>query len=332
MGKAVQRSAELKIYPGLLPRSFLIVSLVVCSSVILPSCRPVGEPVVNGLAPQPRSAEVEEFRPSMDAIRPFFSKLPEPGSTDWLASFKEAGQTFEEYLNSNPTVPTPDRNKIYVVPLGKFSGKQSQAIESTTEYLSAFFGIQIKSLAGRPLPRPLMIRDRRKNAVSNEEQVRSGYILDEILRPMLPNDAAALIAFTNEDLFPDNSMNYVFGQASLENRVGVWSLYRLGEKAGLELLLLRTIKIAAHETGHMFSMRHCTAFNCVMSGSNHLAETDSHPIDACPECMAKICWFSHVSPAERYRRLAEVSRRIGLAKEAELFEKKLAAAKEAGKL
>ena len=51
--------------------------------------------------------------------------------------------------------------------------------------------------------------------ISKKEQVRTGYILDDVLRPMLPGDAAALIAFTNEDLFPDSSMNYVFGQASL---------------------------------------------------------------------------------------------------------------------
>jgi archaemetzincin len=145
---------------------------------------------------------------------------------------------------------------------------------------------------------------------------------------MLPNDAAALIAFTNEDLYPDNSMNYVFGQASLENRVGVWSLYRLDDRADQKTFLLRTIKIAAHETGHMFSMHHCTAYNCVMSGSNHLAETDSHPIDACPECMAKVCWFSHIAPAERYKRLAEVCRKNGLIREAAEFDKKFDAVRD----
>jgi hypothetical protein len=59
-----------------------------------------------------------------------------------------------------------------------------------------------------------------------------------------------------------------------------------------------------------------------MSGSNHLGETDGHPIDACPECMAKICWFSHVSPAERYQRLEKICRDNGLLKEADEFENK----------
>ena len=41
--------------------------------------------------------------------------------------------------------------------------------------------------------------------------------------------------------------------------------------------------VIAHETGHMFSMRHCTKYECLMSGTNHLNETDRRPIDACPE-------------------------------------------------
>ena len=120
-------------------------------------------------------------------------------------------------------------------------------------------------------------------------------------------------------------MNYVFGQASLENRVGVWSLARLDENAAYDKILRRTLKIAVHETGHMFSMRHCTKYECVMSGTNQLAETDRRPIDACPECMAKICWLSETIPAERYTRLAEFCRKNGLLSEAEEFSRKAAA-------
>jgi archaemetzincin len=273
------------------------------------------------LAGDPRP---QELVAAMEAVKPFFSALPKPGPADWLASFNEPGQTFAEYLSSNPTVPTDERKTIYVLPLGKFTARQNDAIRITSQYLQAFYGLPVKSLPQQSIRRPLRIKDSRINAISKKEQVRTGYILDDVLRPILPDDAAALIAFTNEDLFPDNSMNYVFGQASLENRVGVWSLYRLDDNHDVRKFLVRTIKIATHETGHMFSMHHCIAYNCVMNGSNHLNETDSHPIDACPECMAKVSWFSHVSPAVRYQRLAEVCRRNGLEKEAIEFERKYA--------
>jgi archaemetzincin len=309
---------------------FRLIRLLFVLSLILTclSCSGDNEPHEKSAETTIETLPSEQFAREMEAVMPFFSTMPAPGPEDWLASFNEPGQTFEEYLNSSPTVPTDERKTLYVLPLGKFSDAQFDAIKITSEYLQAFFGLQVVLLPNQTIDRPLRIKDSRISRYGGNEQIRTGHILDDVLRPLLKPDAAALIAFTNEDLFPDESMNYVFGQASLENRVGVWSLYRLQDGANRETFILRTIKIAAHETGHMFSMRHCRKYNCVMSGSNHLAETDSHPIDACPECMAKICWFSHVDPAERYRRLAEVCRSHGLIKDAKEFERKYSAMKE----
>lgn len=38
-----------------------------------------------------------------------------------------------------------------------------------------------------------------------------------------------MIAFTNADLWPGEGWNYVFGQASLADHVGVWSIHRYGD-------------------------------------------------------------------------------------------------------
>ncbi|HYJ91570.1 MAG TPA: archaemetzincin [Pyrinomonadaceae bacterium] len=299
-------------------RAFLLLFLLISSCSYQPA-RPVSNANTQETG---QLVAPDDLTKAMEAVKPFFEPMRAPGPTDWLATFHEPGQTFAEYLNSNPTVPTSERHTIYVLPLGMFSAEQSKAIAMTDGYLEAFYGLTVKQLPQQPIKRPARAVDSRTNEVSHKTQIRTGYIMDDILRPMLPKDAAALIAFTNEDLYPDSTMNYVFGQASMENRVGVWSLYRLDDNAAFHTFLLRTIKIAAHETGHMFSMHHCTKYNCVMSGSNHLAETDYHPIDACPECMAKICWFSHVLPSDRYRKLADFCRANGLQKEAEDFEKK----------
>jgi archaemetzincin len=284
-----------------------------------------------------QSANETDIRPkelvaAMDAVKPFFEPMRPPGPNDWLASFNEPGQTFQEYLNSNPTLPTKERNTIYVLPLGSFTDDQNKVIDITSGYLEAFFGLSVKRLPVEKIKRPLRRNDSRMNTYFHHEQIRTGYIIDELLPPMLPSDGAALIAFTNEDLYPDETMNYVFGQASMENRVGAWSLYWLNSRGtDFDTFLRRTIKVAAHETGHMFSMHHCTKYNCVMSGSNQLDETDYQPIDACPECMAKICWFTHVSPADRYHRLAEFCRQNGMNKEADEFEKKYSAVKDLNK-
>ena len=46
------------------------------------------------------------------------------------------------------------------------------------------------------------------------------------LRTKLPSDAFCILAVTMEDLYPDPTWNFVFGQASLTERIGVYSFAR----------------------------------------------------------------------------------------------------------
>ncbi|MEJ7860093.1 MAG: archaemetzincin [Pyrinomonadaceae bacterium] len=248
--------------------------------------------------------------------------MSKPKPDEWLANFKEDGQTFEQYINSSPLLPTADRKILYIQPLGKFDQNQMKIIELTADYMRVFFNLPVKLLNVKTFAKPLSLKNFRIDKFSQDSQIRTGYILDEVLLPELPPDASALIAFTNEDLYPEDNFRYVFGQANLKNRVGVWSLFRLQKFADFEQFLTRTLKIAVHEIGHLFSIKHCTKYECVMSGTNHLAETYKRPIDACPECMAKICWMTGYEPQKRYEHLAEFSKKSGLKKESDEFTRK----------
>jgi len=290
-------------------------------TILTASCHQNND-AANVAKPLSNASQNAELKTAMKAVEPFFTPMGKPQPGDWLASHPESGQTFEEYINSNPNVPTSDRRTIYVLPLGKFSPIQQKIIAETQEYMQAFFGLPIKMLPQRSLPATITSGDFRMKGYPAQRQIRTGFIMDNILKPAISNDAAALIAFTNEDLFPDESMNYVFGQASLEDRVGVWSLARLGEKADTTTFLKRALRIAVHETAHMFGFKHCTKYECVMSGTNSLAETDRRPIDACPECMAKICWMTNTRPEDRYKKLEAFCRKYGLTKEADEFKRK----------
>ena len=67
---------------------------------------------------------------------------------DWLASQKESGETFEEYLASKPTLPTPERRTIYIQPIGKFTAAQKRAVELSAEYMTAFYNLPVKLKRG----------------------------------------------------------------------------------------------------------------------------------------------------------------------------------------
>ena len=124
-------------------------------------------------------------------------------------------------------------------------------------------------------------------------QVQTHFILDTLVNQPLPDDAAVALCFTKHDLYPDEDWNFVFGQAYTYDRAGVWSFYRYGDAsdpAEFHTVLKRTLKVASHETGHMFSIKHCIRFNCVMNGSNSLDESDNKPMHYCPDCLEKLSW------------------------------------------
>jgi archaemetzincin len=59
-------------------------------------------------------------------------------------------------------------------------------------------------------------------------------------------------------------------------------------------------------------MKHCTAYRCLMNGSNHQEERDGRPLHPCPVCLRKLLWNLQVEPAPYLTRLAAFCRRHGL--------------------
>jgi archaemetzincin len=121
------------------------------------------------------------------------------------------------------------------------------------------------------------------------------------------------------DLYPGPGWNFVFGQGSFANRIGVYSLVRYtpefwGERdtaAARLALVARSCKVLAHETGHMLSMRHCTRYECLMNGANNLGELDRSPIWLCPVCLRKLHFSLGFEVVERYRKLGRFFRSSG---------------------
>jgi archaemetzincin len=271
------------------------------------------------------------LRKQRDKLRSIHQILAKPRPGDWLYRQKELGQTFEDYLKCHPVLPQGKRHVIYIQPLGGFTSTQRQIISLTEEFLRLYFNLPVKTRVNLPLS---LIPDhaRRFHPSWGVKQISSLHILHSILKPRLPEDAAAYIALTSIDLWPGPGWNFVFGQASIFERVGVWSLFRNGnpEKSDKEfkLTLLRTLKTASHEIGHMFSMLHCIHYECNMCGSNNRQESDRHPIILCPECMAKLCWATKTDALERYKKLADFFKKNGFTYEAEFCLKSIQTIKE----
>jgi archaemetzincin len=249
-----------------------------------------------------------------------FEPMPEPGPDDWLARHPEQPQSFQDYLRADRNVPNPPRNVIYLLPVGAFPATAPPLAQLAT-VVHAFFMLEVKTLPA------VNVGDVTATTRINEGTKKRQLFAPEVLgwlTKRLPDDAFGLVAVTMEDLYPRPSWNFVFGMASLKERVGVQSLARqdpafFGEPRpdGWQTLARRRATwTLVHEISHMFGLTHCTYWRCVVAGSNSQDEADRSPLHACPVCLRKLYSAITFDPAAREDALAAVFGRLGIDDEA----------------
>jgi archaemetzincin len=247
-------------------------------------------------------------------------KLSEPKPGEWLYEHKEAGQTFEQYKLSSPVSPDGDRKKIYLLPIGEFLPIEDSIVNYTADYLAIFFGLE--TIIAPAISDKIIPSNARRRREDGHEQLLTKYILENILPARIPDDAIVVMAVTAKDLYPSESWNYVFGQATIKKRVGVSSIYRFSmpdmDTMTYPVCLERLIKTSSHEIGHMFSIQHCTYGVCVMNGSNSLWESDTRPNRLCSDCLNKLTWNLGFSVRERFSGLEKFFKQHKLVADANL--------------
>jgi len=281
-------------------------------------------------APYRPSPDVENDPPAFYAPD-LFKPMPKPGPSDWMAAHPEPRQSFAAYVRSDPVRPTRRRHVLVVSQVGRMTAEASARLATLREFLGLYYCLPVRAGPTVGLDgvtsRPRNILGRRVT------QYLTGDILHRVLAPALPDDAVCLQGVTTEDLYPDPSWNYVFGQASLRRRVGIYSLVRFQPEfwgqapsdARLRLALVRSLKTLVHETGHMFGVHHCQRFQCVMNGSNHLAESDARPLHLCPVCLKKLRWALGFDLGKRYEALRAFYEKHGLEDEAAWVRRRMGA-------
>lgn len=281
-------SEQLKI--GLQPFTFILIGVLYLSF----SCQ------------ENKKEEVKKDAPLATTKKDgLYTPLGKPKMGEWLSIHKEKGQTFEQYVASDPIIPDKKRNKIYILPVGNFDADEQKVLVATVAYLKLFFEVDVivkDKFITQHIP------DSSKRMNDGQEQIHTKYVLYNILQARLPQDALIFEALTNVDLYPKKSWNFVFGQAALKKRVAVSSMARFKEFDANNKLLLnkwiwRFIKTVSHETTHALSIPHCKEYRCLMNGSNSLSESDSRPLISCDECTKKILWATKVDAKIRYQKL-----------------------------
>lgn len=271
----------------------LLLPLIVCLVQDCPSC--------------PRPAKFPDAAPADG-----FEKLGPPKPGEWRDRFKEEPQSFEQYVRGCANRKCAHRKIFYIQPVGDALAKYRETIERMRAYAEIFFNTPAQIADPIPLLDAAHVETRR--------QYDSTKIIEH-LAGRVPKDALVYVGITEKDLF-SKGFNFVFGEGSLANRCGIYSLVRY-ESKDPKVFLRRALKLMSHEVGHILSIDHCVTYACVMQGANHLLEDDGHPMHLCPIDLRKVEWNTGFDREDRYRKLLEFYRKGGLADEEEWVSKRL---------
>ena len=180
------------------------------------------------------------------------------------------------------TTPKPDTHSapqdkplVEVVPLGKV---RAIAVEVAAAHLQAVFELPAQVLAPWPEPGHALLPDR--------GQYDAGPILLNLAQGADPPPLR--LGLMAQDLCLP-FLTYVFGEAQLQGRSAVVSLYRLqgegpADRPGNPLFLERVAKLALHEIAHVMGLVHCQASGCLMNYSAGLVDLDRLKMNLCESC------------------------------------------------
>jgi archaemetzincin len=260
-----------------------------------------------------------------------FHPIPKPGRGDWLEEREEKGQNFTSFL----------RGQFRARPHGAFDticivivGNGIPNLPQLSEYVATFFQGKV-SLVG-----PVDIDDAAKfptlkYRMNSSTKTRQYYTtpLMEFCQSVVNNDkelrrkACCTIGVTMYDLTPNDDYNFVYGIASLTDGRGVFSLARFhpefngepyaNQQEADKIIFKRSCKIVTHELTHIFGLRHCINYVCLMNGCNHCREMERQPLLECPVCAQKLICSWGWDLKKRYSEMINVSLKFGFLEEAE---------------
>ncbi|CAF3845778.1 unnamed protein product [Rotaria sp. Silwood1] len=268
-----------------------------------------------------------------------FQPVPIPDEGDWLTYHQETGQTMQSFeRNASKAIPHATFKTIYIQPVGSFDHPRAAPLDLIIQFARAFFsGCEVELLPVVNFTKDMKYRD-----IHGRRQYRTDGFHNYLSQTRHQRDTRRellCVAVTMADIYPDESWNFVYGQARPIDGVGVYSFARLDplfyRKSSEDLLriplthehriimLRRCIKILLHELGHLFGLHHCIYYICLMNGANNEIEMDRQPLWLCPVCLRKLYSTLRFDIRHLYETFANLCEKYELEDERIWYQKRL---------
>jgi len=169
----------------------------------------------------------------------------------------------------------PDSHKILISPIGDFD---PAVLEEIGNRIYQVFGY-----SSHIMP---LLSDLSFAYHTGRDQYHSTPILSK-LETDAPKNYLKVLALTQVDLFIP-ILTYVFGEAQLNGKTCIVSIFRLNEDnisvEAENVFRKRIVKEAIHEIGHTFNLRHCKNKECIMNFCRSVNEVDLRNDVPCRYC------------------------------------------------
>ncbi|CAF2681708.1 unnamed protein product [Rotaria sp. Silwood2] len=261
-----------------------------------------------------------------------FLPFPVPNEGDWVSIHAEQGQTVQQFERTKRTVPH----------------SRAPSLESICDFSRPFFpGCQLEILPRidfTDFSKHLQTGNR-INPYTKQPQYLTSFIighLKKMKRRERKNDRRELfcIGVTMADIYPASGWNFVYGLASINDGIGIYSFSRLdpsfpdiataGPCTDEEriLMLKRAISVFVHEVIHLFGVEHCIYYLCLMNGAETEKEMDGQPLYLCPVCLRKMYLASgkekkHFNVIQMYTEISDLCKRFHFKDELAWYENRL---------
>ena len=244
----------------------------------------------------------------------FHNPIYAPEKDDWLSEQEEDGQTFNQFLYDRYNLMSVNRNIIYINPLQEMP---QQFLDNLLLYCQSFFYPMKVKLINIVSLQSLKVKST-INKYSKKIQYNASQINSKTVK-YVPNDAHCMVSILLDDLYPESSWNFVFGLATIKDRVGVFSFARFSSSFEKKnevvnfdnFLLYCSCSTLTHEICHTFGLEHCIYYTCLMNGCNNMEEAKKQPLYECPVCLRKLHYSIGFDPLERYKQMLNVTKMFG---------------------